>query len=459
MLTGAATSYNELLKEAGKAQFVLIGRGSHGTHDFYSERNIITRRLIEEHGFRAIALEADWPDAYAINRFVRGVDNSMTVAAEALSSLSYSAALEHAQEISSLDVAPRQHVGFRWVVALIQYVAYGKIWNGHAGGRYGPDLVGVYGLDLYCMREAMQDVLRFLAKEDHELFEQARQRYTCFDTFRSEQWYGLAASLGCANCEQHVWDMLNDMLKKKCEIVSKAHRDQNELADDYFYAEQSALVVADSEKYYRAMFLAQDDSWNVRESHMMKILDALIEYLNQKRSEEGTKVVVWTHNSHAGDARATDWMRAPGCEFSLDQLVREKHGSDKAYLVGQITFTGTVTAALEWGDPPERVQVMPCREDSYEHLFYQSGLPAFWLNFKDENEAKEMLDEEYRFMRYIGVVYSTERDRLHHYYGRGQVTKQFDALVYYESTRAVEPLDHDAGEAIEEVLQTTPEGR
>eukprot|EP00898_Chlorokybus_atmophyticus_P005464 jgi/Chlat1/5919/Chrsp4S06252 len=253
-------------------------------------------------------------------------------------------------------------------------------------------------------------------------------------------------SLGCADCQQHVWNMLNDMLKRKHELLNKGTRNQNELADDFFYAEQSALIVVDSEQYNKSMFLALDESRNVREQHMIKILDALIAYLDQKCFGTGTKIVVWAHNSQAGDARATTWATCP----SLKQFAQA------CAFVGKVNYTGTVTAAAEWGEPPERLAIVPANEDTYEHLLHQSGLPAFWHSFRDDNEATRVLDKEDLCLRYIGVVYTWERDRQRRYYGRSQLTKQFDVLLYYENTRASEPRLH-TGDPIEEVPMTLPE--
>eukprot|EP00898_Chlorokybus_atmophyticus_P005469 jgi/Chlat1/5923/Chrsp4S06254 len=302
-LDGAASAYDELIKEAATAQVVLIGDGSHGTHDFYRQRALITRlvgcwritgshslttvssstvrddmqRLIEEHGFRAVAWEADWPDAYQINRFVRRVDDEIQTATESLAGF-------------------KRFPTWMWRNAdVLDFAGWLREYNTflkEAAKRSSTTVVLVIVLLIFYRMKPLE--------RSNGAHKENRERY------------GLAASLGDANCEKQVWKILNDLLKNKDKLLNASTSDKNELADDYFYTVQNAQVVADAEKYYKSMFLGQDQSWNVRDTHMMTILGALIKYLNSKRAgRDPTKVVVWAHKSHLGDARATDMSKFP----------------------------------------------------------------------------------------------------------------------------------------------------
>lgn len=288
-------------------------------------------------------------------------------------------------------------------------------------------------------------MLGYLDKIDSEAAKRARYRYSCFEHFAEDtQAYGYAASLGLKeSCEEEVINQLQELQRRTDEY---AQRDGQVAADEFFYAEQNAQLVKNAEEYYRSMFRGRVSSWNVRDRHMAETLDRLVAHLD--RQGKRTKVVIWEHNSHIGDARATD-MGAAG-ELNVGQLVRERYDRD-AMLIGFTTYTGTVTAANNWDEPAFLKQVRPALPDSYEFLFHQTGLPQFLLKLRDANTAIAGLREQ-RLERAIGVIYRPETERASHYF-YACLPDQYDALIHIDNTRAVEPLERtshrEAGEAPE----------
>jgi erythromycin esterase-like protein/predicted phosphoribosyltransferase len=294
-LGGHARDYDALLHAIGDAQVVLIGEATHGTHEFYQERAVITDRLITEKGFAAVAVEADWPDAYRVNRYVRGMSDDR-------------------DSVEALGDFGRFPTWMWRNTAVVDFVAW---LRAHNDTQPPEQRVGFYGIDLYSLRTSMEAVLEYLTKVDPEASVRARQRYACFDQFREEpQAYGYATEFGLTpTCEREVIAELMELQRRRGEYAS---RDGRVARDDYFFAEQNARLVKNAEEYYRVMFRGRDESWNLRDRHMTDTLLELIKFL----SAEGraAKVVVWAHNSHLGDARATQ-MGDLG-ELNLGQLVR-----------------------------------------------------------------------------------------------------------------------------------------
>lgn len=417
----------------GDAQFVLLGESSHGTHEFYDARARMTRRLIEEKGFAAVAAEADWPDAYRVNRFVRArsVDG---VAEEAL----------------------RGFVRFpTWMwrnTVVADFVGWLREHNDRVG-RDGGERVkaGFYGLDLYSLHQSIEEVVAYLERVDPEAAARARERYSCFDHAGvgedGGQSYGFAAAFGAGEtCEQEVVEQLSDLQRH---AVEYARRDGLLAEDELFYAEQNAITVKNAERYYRAMFSGRTNTWNLRDRHMVDTLDSLAAHLGQQRGEPA-KIVVWAHNSHLGDARATE-MGARG-ELNVGQLVRERHRGG-CRLIGFTTYTGTVTAADDWGRPAERKWVRPALPGSVEELFQDAG-NAFLLPFDKESQAAEVLRSA-RLERAIGVIYRPTTERQSHFF-RARVADQFDAVIHITETRALEPLERTAGWEQGEAPETYP---
>jgi erythromycin esterase-like protein len=415
-----------LVDAIGDARLVLIGEASHGTHEFYRTRAELTRTLIADHGFNFVAAEADWPDAYRVNRWVRG-----------------------ASDDEGPERALQDFTRFpRWMWRNVDVVEFISWLREHNDARPATERAGFYGLDLYSLHRSMEAVLQYLHKVDPEAADRARYRYACFDMYGDDpQAYGYASSLGISrDCEQEV---LSQLMELRREAFEYANRDGRVAADEYFFAEQNARLVANAETYYRAMFAGRAESWNVRDQHMMETLDALLRHA--ERPNRPAKAVVWAHNSHLGDARHT--QMGAGGEWNLGQLVREQFG-DAAWLIGFTTHTGSVTAARNWDEPAERRHVRPSLAGSYERLFHEAHLDRFLLLLRT-GAAREALWRE-RLERAIGVIYRPETERPSHYF-RARLPGQFDAVMHIDSTTALEPLERWALDEVD-LPETFPSG-
>lgn len=429
-MDGSSGDHDALLDLIGDAHYVLLGEASHGTHEFYAARADITRRLLAEKGFNAVAIEGDWPDTYRVNRYVRG-DGDDASARDALAGFRRFPAWMWRNE----DVA--------------SFVEWQRAFN-EAGPAQGK--TGVYGLDLYSLHASIEAVLAYFERTDPDTARSARERYACFDRFGDGgQVYGLMAGIGnTASCRQEVIDMLVEMRRASAAAWRGGIAADEEAAFD---AEQNARLVKNAEAYYRSMYLDDVSSWNLRDRHMVETLGELERHL--WRSSERPKIVVWAHNSHLGDARATDMGEQRG-ELNVGQLVRERQGRD-AVLVGFTTHTGTVMAASDWGAAAECKQVLPSRSDSYEALMHETGLERFMLPLRGEGRHFFALREQ-RLERAIGVIYRPETERQSHYFF-ARLPVQFDALLHFDQTRAVEPLERDAAASDAEVPETYPSGK
>jgi erythromycin esterase-like protein len=427
-LSGAPTDFDPLLARIGDAHLVLIGEASHGTHEFYRIRAEITKRLIREKGFTAVAVEADWPDAYRVNRYVLGTSTDSD-ASEALDGF-------------------RRFPQWMWRNGdVLDFVGWLRSHNDHVEEV---KRAGFFGLDLYSMHASMEAVLGYLRVVDPEAARRAMIRYACFDHFGEDpQAYGYAVSRGLApSCEPQV---LNQLIELRRAAAEYARRDGRVAFDDLFYAEQNARLVANAEQYYRAMFGSRVSSWNLRDQHMVETLGALIAFLSAHRPSPAPKVVVWAHNSHLGDARATE-MGAGG-ELNVGQLVRQRHGRDSV-LVGFSTYSGTVTAASNWDEPAQRKAVRPSLPDSYEALFHEAGPGNFLLVLDSPSSGIGALRTP-RLQRAIGVIYRPETERLSHYF-HARLPDQFDVMLHYDTTRAVEPMERSGLWTRAELPETYP---
>ena len=424
-LTGSAQDYDLLMEVLDDCRFALLGEASHGTHEFYQTRAEITKRLIEEKGYSAVAVEADWPDAHRVNRYVQGRGDDAN-AAEALSSF-------------------KRFPTWMWRnTELIEFITWLRKYNDSL--PEDTRKVGFYGLDLYSLHASARFVLDYLEKVDPEAARRARYRYSCFEHFgENTQAYGYAASFGLSKtCEDEVVSQLVEMQRQAADLAS---RDGHVEPDEFFVAEQNARLVKNAERYYRAMFESRVSSWNLRDQHMVETLDALVVHLGAS-----PKIVVWAHNSHLGDARATE-MGDHG-ELNVGQLVRERYAKD-VLLLGFTTYTGSVTAASDWDGPVERKIVRPALNGSYEALFHETGVPRFLLILRDNNWLSTLLNKK-RLERAIGVIYLPETERASHYF-EARLADQFDAVIHLDETRAVEPLERTSQwEAGEELPETFP---
>jgi erythromycin esterase-like protein len=431
-----AKDLDPLVELAGGARFVLIGEASHGTHEFYKIRADLTKRLIKEKGFHAVAAEADWPDAWRVDRYARGVGDDKT-ADEALANF-------------------KRFPQWMWRNAdVLDFVGWLRAYNDGRRVEGEGAAAGFYGMDLYSFRASMRAVLDFLDKADPEAAKRARFRYCCADHAGEDpESYGYAAAFNLRkSIEDGAVEQLTEMRRKAAEYAA---RDGAAGADEAFSAEQNARVVRNAEQYYREMFKGRVNTWNLRDTHMFETLEVLAGHLDKKVGQ--AKIVVWAHNSHIGDARATEV--GEGGELNVGQLVREKHGDD-AVNIGFSTYTGTVTAADDWDAPAERMKVNPGMEGSYEKAFHEVGHPRFLLNLHavaagSGGAAKELLREE-RLERAIGVIYRPQTERVSHYF-RARLLEQFDAMIHIDETRAVEPLERAARAELREVPETFPTG-
>ncbi|HEV7679447.1 MAG TPA: erythromycin esterase family protein [Candidatus Dormibacteraeota bacterium] len=400
----------------GDAHFVLLGEASHGTHEFYEERAEITRRLIAEKGFTAVAIEGDWPDAYRVNRFVhgRGADQD---AEEALRGF-------------------QRFPTWMWRnTVVLDFVGWLRERNDRLA--HEEERAGFYGLDLYGLFRSMEEIVRHLERVDPAAAERARERFACFDHYAEDaQNYAYAAAFGAGeSCEREVIEQLTELQRTAAEHVSG---DGLLAGDERFNAEMNARAVKDGEEYYRTMFGGSVLSWNRRDVHMADTLDALAEHLGERRGE-AARIVVWAHNSHVGDSRATE--RGSVGELTLGRLARERHPGD-TLLSGFTTHTGTVTAADDWGQPAQRKTVRPSLQGSVEQLFHDVAEPSFVLPLRESPLSSEVLLSA-RLERAIGVIYRPDTERESHYF-RARVADQFDMVFHIDETRALEPLERTA---------------
>ncbi len=410
LIAGAASVFESpdsadldaLIKRAGEAKVVLIGEASHGTSEFYRMRAQITKRLIEEKGFNIVAAEADWPDAAQIDNYVR----------------------HH-------DVPPSEWTTFArfptWMwrnEEVREFINWLHVRNEKLPAE---DRTGFYGLDVYSLYTSAGEVIKYLEGVDPDLAELARRRYGCLSPWEADPAaYGRAALMGeYRSCEDDIVNMLTDLLRKRQE---HAGFDSAQL----FSAEQNAAVVAAAEKYYRIMYYGSRASWNLRDQHMFDTLGRI-----RKHRGDDAKAVVWAHNSHIGNATATEMSKRG--EYNIGQLCREAFG-DESYHIGFGTHDGTVAAATEWGGPMEIKKVRPSHPQSYEHIFHLTNAPGLILQMDSEkaDELRPGLSHP-RLERAIGVIYRPETELASHYF-EAVLPRQFDAYIWIDHTRAVTPI-------------------
>lgn len=420
-----AGDWDALLAAIGEASLVLLGEATHGSDEFYAARQRISQRLIEQKGFDAIAVEADWPDALRAHRWVIG-----------------SSTEESARD--SLR-AFRRFPLWMWrnerIVQLLEWL------HAHNAARAPDERAGFFGLDLYSLRNSMHAVVHYLQQVDPAAAALARERYGCFDHLADEpQRYGRSTSFGLRkDCEDEVVRQLKAMLDDAGQYL---RIDGPHSADELFFAQQNARVAQNAEAYYRAMFRGRDLSWNVRDSHMADTLFALREHLGSRHGR-AAKIIVWAHNSHIGDARATE-MGWHG-EINLGQLVRERCAPGDSFLLGFTTDAGEVTAANQWDEPAQRKQVVPSLAESHEHLFHRTGLACFLLDLHAAPTYGSRLE------RAIGVIYRPDTERWSHYF-EADIAAQFDAVMHIDQTQALRPLDRGRLRGDEDMPETWPSG-
>ena len=401
-----------LIDRIGDSRFVLLGEASHGTHEYYTWRAALSKRLIKEKGFDFIAVEGDWPDCYRINRYIKG----------------YEQAGKSAKEILKQFKRWPTWMWANWeIAALVEWL---KEYNQSPSPE---KKAGFYDLDVYSLWESLESVIQYLEKEDPEAAKIAREAVTCFEPYGEEgQFYARANMNLSASCEQEVIELLTEMQRKAIK-----YKGDTEAA---FSAKQNAMVVANAEKYYRAMISFGPESWNIRDRHMVATLNELMDFHG-----ENSKVIVWEHNTHIGDARATS-MRESGM-VNVGQLVREEHEKEGVVLVGFGSYRGEVIAGRSWGAPMEIMEVPEGKPGSVEHLLHQDSHENK-LFLTQEEEVRETFDKT-RGHRAIGVVYDPEREAGN--YVPTKLTGRYDAFLFFDETHALNPLHlKPSGEKIPE---------
>ncbi len=405
------SDYSPLLDQIGDARFVMMGEATHGTQEFYQARIEITKQLIQKKGFMAVAIEGDWPDAYRVHRYIQGrgeADNWK----------------------SALDDFKRFP---RWMWRNTTLPPFLKWLREYNDSPDTSNTVGFYGLDLYSINASMQAVIRYLMKVDPEAAQQARNRYACFDHLNVDpQMYGYLANTKIKkSCIVEVLEELYEIQHHAFKFINEKDKTAK---DDYFFATQNARLVKNAEAYYRSIFEDHITSWNVRDRHMNETFNIIADHL-ESHFNKPAKIIIWAHNSHVGDARATE-MGERG-EINIGQLVREQH--NETYSIGFSTYDGFVTAASNWDEPAQCKKINPGLRGSYEELFHHVRHQNFILNLIGNDELDHLLKIP-RLQRAIGVIYRPETERLSHYFFT-HLPYQFDSLIHFDRTTAVQPLE------------------
>ncbi|MEO7085414.1 MAG: erythromycin esterase family protein [Gemmatimonadaceae bacterium] len=400
-----AASLEPLLDLIADAPYVLLGEASHGTSEFYTWRTEISKRLIEERGFSFIAVEGDWPDCYQVTRYVKWMSDSASTAREAL------------------------HAFARWPTwmwANRETVELAEWLRERNRGRAPEAQVGFYGLDVYSLWDSMRAVTEYLERIDPALAAAAKRAYNCFEPFAEDmQEYARATALVPTSCEDEAVGVLRA-------LRAGAPQFREDGREGYFNAEQNALVARNAEMYYRTMVRGGPGSWNVRDLHMVETLTRLMQHHGP-----GAKAIVWEHNTHIGDARFTDMSRAG--MFNVGQLVRQSHDEEGVVLVGFGTHRGTVIAAEEWGAPMERMRVPVARAGSFEKEMHDAVGGDALLVFDGTDDGGVPGLQEPIGHRAIGVVYDPKNERWGNYVPT-VVPRRYDAFLFIDETRAVDPL-------------------
>jgi erythromycin esterase-like protein len=404
-LTGARADFDEVLDLARDRRIVMLGEASHGTAEFYATRARLTQRLIEEQGFTFVGIEGDWPDAAQVNRYVRGRPGTAGQALEGF----------------------RRFPTWMWRnTVVLSFVEWLRRHNENRAP--GEPATGLYGLDLYSLHTSMEAVVHFLDRVDPEAARTARERFACFEPFGGDtQQYALSAHFLQTSCEEEVIAMLVDLMRRR------AHYAALTSDEEVFEVELNAIAALDAERYYRQMMLGGAVTWNLRDRHMVDTLERLLIQLGPE-----SRAILWEHNSHIGDFRAT--FEGASGHVNVGQLVRERFGRE-SLAVGFGTYRGTVTAASRWDGPAEYKRVPPARPGSIEAILHETALPSFYLSLTRTPlwEPASWLYQT-RDERAIGVVYDPDREAYGNYVP-SRLAERYDAYFFFDETLAVEPLD------------------
>lgn len=390
-----------LLDRIGNAKYVLLGEASHGTHEYYTWRIAISKRLIQEKGFSFIAVEGDWPDCYRINRFVKGYSDAGSKA---------------------LDVLKEFERWPTWMWANWEIAALIEWMREFNRNKAIQNKVGFYGLDVYSLRESMEAMINYLRKEDPKAASLAIQALRCFEPYEEGQDYARAMLHLSSTCTEEVVKLLKEVRKRSHQYDHDREASLN--------AEMNAQVIANAEEYYRSMVSFRNESWNIRDSHMVETLNALMKFHGKS-----AKAIVWEHNTHVGDARYTD-MRSEGM-YNVGQLVREQHDDrGGVYIVGFASYQGSVIAGRMWGDKMEKMTVPPAMKGSIEEILHSDSAEDKLILFESDNLKRKF--DQYLGHRAIGVVYHPEYERGN--YVPTLLPSRYNALLYIDQSEALHPL-------------------
>ncbi|KAF7588456.1 hypothetical protein BBP40_005682 [Aspergillus hancockii] len=409
-------SFSSYFDSFGNYRLVLLGDGSHGTSEFYTARAEITKRLIEHHGYTMVAVEADWPDAEVIDRYVRQRPGPKANIGG------------HSTPVDPFTRFPTWMWRNREMQELVEWM------RNYNAGVPDAQKAGFYGLDMYSMGTSIQAVIDYLDRVDPPAGKIARQRYGCLQPWVDDPaTYGLATLRGMEDCEVGVVQMLRELLERRLEYSEDSHD-----GEEYHSSEQNAYLVRDAERYYKAMYYSSASSWTLRDTHMVDTLRRTL-----RHRPEGTKAVVWAHNSHCGDARYTS-MGTRRKEVNIGQLCREQFGRENVALIGCGTHTGTVAAAHEWDEDMQVMKVRPSRKDSWERVAHDTGIPSFLIDLRrdriDPSLVAAFEAEPLRLERFIGVIYRPDTEKISHY-SAADLLNQFDGYVWFDETQALKPLE------------------
>jgi len=390
----------KLIDDIGDRKIVMLGEASHGTHEYYTWRTAISKILIKEKGFNFIAVEGDWPDCYKINRYVKGYEKNTSIS----------------EVLKNFDRWPT------WMWANWEVAALGEWMHEYNQKLSVEKKIGFYGLDVYSLWDSMEAMMGYLEKEDPSTATLVKKAIHCFEPYRENEHAYARISLTKHSCRDKVLALLK-------EIRMKAHF-LNGDREAGLNTEQNAVITVNAEKYYQAMMSFDNESWNVRDRHMMETLDRLMKFHGHE-----AKGIVWEHNTHIGDARATDMHRAG--MINIGQLAREEYGAENVYLAGFGSYSGSVIAGAEWAAPMEKMKVPEARQGSVEDILHRKHGKNVYLLFSENN-----LDERFEAPlshRAIGVVYDPRRE-MYGNYVPSLMPERYDAFLFIDETKALHPF-------------------
>lgn len=389
-----------LIRQIGNTKYVLLGESSHGTSEYYKVRAELSKKLITEKGFTFLAVEGDWPACQAVNRYIKGYDNKSTNAREVL---------------KSFDRWPTWMWANEEMVDLIEWL---KEYNGK---QTSDKKVGFYGVDVYSLWESMDEIIMYLKEINSPDIETAKEVFACFEPFnRQPEMYGVSASIYSEDCRDEVIKLLTDICLKRNQY--------SDAEESGLSLEVNALITANAENYYKTMVVDDNESWNIRDRHMVEVINTINAFY-----KSNAKGIIWEHNTHVGDARATDMVKEG--IVNVGQLLREQIGEDSLFIVGFGTHHGTVIAADEWGVNLERMIVPPAVSGSWEDIMHKAGSNDKFIIFDNENRSvfRQMIGH-----RAIGVVYNPRYEQYN--YVPSRMADRYDAFIYIDSTNALTPL-------------------